>query len=85
MSARVKTVSKAKALAVYKRFQEKYYHRDISDSSLVFDWRNGHPAIVWEGGDAPDDWAIDWNEDVKGTICEPYYSFVLVIYPDWNK
>jgi hypothetical protein len=81
MSKAVKTVTKAQAEAVFKKFKAKYDLWDTSEASLVYDWLEGHPAICWEGGQ--DDWAIEWDNDVKGTFCEPYYSFVLVIYPEW--
>lgn len=65
--------------------------------TLVEDWDgNGNWAVVWEGN-APYDWAIggieyDYTDPEfgfkvkgqplpKGVFCEPYYSFVLVIYP----
>jgi len=65
--------------------------------TLVEDWDgNGNWAVVWEGG-SPLDWAIggieyDYYDPEfgfhvkgvelpKGVHCEPYYSFVLVIYP----
>lgn len=53
---------------------------------LVMDF-DGNPAIVLEGG--PDEWAIRASFDIqremdaKGVkvFVEPYYSFVLSIYP----
>lgn len=76
-------VTKAQAEAVFRQFKKKYKGYDLSDADLVFDWYGGHPAICWEGGDAPYEWAIHWHnsQDVEGTFCEPYYTFVLVIYP----
>lgn len=69
----------------------------IDDSSshpiLSMDW-NGAPAILWEDG--PSDWAylfnsggtepefgfkIDAAKVPAGVYAEPYYSFVLAIYP----
>lgn len=37
-------------------------------------------AIVWESN-SPDDWAINFYEDIKGVFCEAIMSFVLGIYP----
>jgi hypothetical protein len=84
MSTTTKPVSKTKAEKVFKAFKKKYEHWDTSDASLVLDWHDGHPAICWESGNAPEDWAVEWDDDIAGTFCEAYYSFVLVIYPAWN-
>jgi len=65
--------------------------------TVVENWDDrGHWAVVWEGN-SPIDWAIGGMEYEyrdpefgfkvpgvempKGVFCEPYYSFVLVIYP----
>lgn len=64
---------------------------------LAEDWDgSGNWAVVWESN-SPVDWAhggIDWDSKdaehgfqyygqalPKSVFCEPYYSFVLVIYP----
>lgn len=66
--------------------------------TLVENWNNdGHWAIVWEGN-APYEWAVapisddyfdeEFHFTVKGVPvppgvhAEPYYSFVLMLYPE---
>ena len=78
-----KKVTKAQAEATFRAFKRKYEHCDLSDAHLVYDWYNGHPAICWESSDAYE-WAIHWDNEKspKHVFCEPYYSYVLVLYPD---
>ena len=88
MSTAIKKVSNAKAERVFRQFKKHYEGMgyDTSEASLILDWHEGgHPAICWEGN-SPYQWACGWSnaQDVKGTFCEPYFSYVLVIYPDWN-
>jgi hypothetical protein len=84
----MKVVSKREAQQVFTIFRKQYESMgyDTSEASLVEGWsEGGHPAICWEGGDAPYEWAYSWDNDAtKGVaFCEPYYSCVLVIYPAW--
>jgi hypothetical protein len=87
MSTILKPISNAKAERVFREFKKHYEEKgyDLSEARLILDWHDGgHPAIVWEGN-APSNWAINWfnRQTVKGTFCEPYYSFVLCIYPEY--
>jgi hypothetical protein len=85
MTTRTKHATKRQAEATFRAFQRKYKHYDLSDASLIYDWtEGGHPAICWEGGDAPYCWAVGWDstESPKGVFCEAYYGCVLAIYPD---
>lgn len=83
MSTKTKTVTKRQAEAVFSAFKKRYAGYDLRDAHLVYNWTpEGHPAICWEGGDAPYEWAICFPNTVKGTFTEAWYSFVLAIYPD---
>jgi hypothetical protein len=63
---------------------------------LIWDWNGDkHPAVCWEEG--PHDWAISSLDEtyvgeygytcqphpaVPGVSAEPYYSFVMMLYPE---
>ena len=81
MAAMRTRVTKAQAEAAFRAFTKKYEDYDLTNAVLVLEWDSGHPVIIWEEG--PFEWAYGWENEKNGSrvFCEPYYSFVLGIYP----
>lgn len=85
----VKPVTKAQAEKVLRDVKKKYAEyvkwaqEEGTGPTLIPNWNgDGHWYIGWEDC-SPEEWAIQYSfgPQVDGVYTEPYYSFVLGIFP----
>lgn len=88
--AEIKPITKANAQKVFNAIRKQYREYIKAgwvEPILSNEWGDGrHWYILWEDG--PEEWCFHLNEDVyavadaNGVLCEPWYSFVLGLYPN---